>query len=344
MSGSEDISRFSNGVKAVMFSSLLALQFGLQPIIVKHFHGSRGEEIKKTTIVIATELSKIFIATCIISSDANSLKETKNVLSNFSIFDSLKVAALPATLYAIQNLLNQHAYQLLDATTFNLMNQTKTLSAALFCYFILGKPQSIMQVLALVLLLSAAVILNVNLSGITSGEGLFASHVNSLGIICVTIASCLSGLSAALTQKALTSAQPRPSFFFSAELAVYGIIFLIANAAYKNDLDSVDLNMFSKWTLPDYIPVLTNALGGLIIGQVTKYAGGVRKGFALIAGILVTVLFESTICHSGLIGDMISPCKQIEAKTVLAFVLVATSIYLHSQFPPSSNTKKQKTA
>jgi hypothetical protein len=29
-------------------------------------------------------------------------------------------------------------------------------------------------------------------------------------------------------------------------------------------------------------------LGGLVVGLVTKYAGGVVKGFALIAGIIIT--------------------------------------------------------
>ena len=30
------------------------------------------------------------------------------------------------------------------------------------------------------------------------------------------------------------------------------------------------------------------AMGGLVVGLVTKYAGGVVKGFALIAGIIIT--------------------------------------------------------
>lgn len=30
------------------------------------------------------------------------------------------------------------------------------------------------------------------------------------------------------------------------------------------------------------------AFGGLVVGLVTKYAGGVVKGFALIAGIIIT--------------------------------------------------------
>jgi UDP-sugar transporter A1/2/3 len=307
-------------------------------MIVKTFHGSRSDVISKTTIVVATELSKILIATGIISSNPTMANETKKVIKNFNFIESLKLAAIPATLYAIQNLLNQHAYQLLDATTFNLMNQTKTLSAAFWCYMILNKPQSSIQVIALLLLLGAAIILNVNLSnffGNTSLSDDNSNNINPLGLSCVIAASGLSGLSAALTQRALSV---RPSYFFSSELAVYGILFLMCNAAYKNDLSSVSYKMFNDWTLNDYIPILTNAFGGLVIGQVTKYAGGVRKGFALIAGILVTVVAESMICNpsAGV------TCKTIDLKTCIAFALVSLSIYLHSTFPPKKISTDKK--
>ena len=50
--------------------------------------------------------------------------------------------------------------------------------------------------------------------------------------------------------------------------------------------------MFDGWTPETLIPVLSNACGGIIVGFVTKYAGGVTKGFALIAGIIVTGMVE----------------------------------------------------
>ena len=43
---------------------------------------------------------------------------------------------------------------------------------------------------------------------------------------------------------------------------------------------------WSGWTPATWIPIITNSMGGIIVGLVTKYAGSVRKGFALIFGIL----------------------------------------------------------
>jgi hypothetical protein len=37
----------------------------------------------------------------------------------------------------------------------------------------------------------------------------------------------------------------------------------------------------------NFIALIEKALGGLVVGLVTKYAGGVVKGFALIAGEMV---------------------------------------------------------
>lgn len=106
--------------KSLFYCSLLALQFGLQPIIASKFTASG---VSKTSVVIATEITKIFIA--ILSLLSGPRAELVRIRETWTLSDSLKVAALPATLYAIQNLLVQYGYIFLDSMTFNLLNQTK---------------------------------------------------------------------------------------------------------------------------------------------------------------------------------------------------------------------------
>jgi hypothetical protein len=56
-----------------------------------------------------------------------------------------------------------------------------------------------------------------------------------MGIVCVLIASMLSGVSAALTQKVLAgSGKQRNSFLLSAELALYGIVFLLLKEIFQS--------------------------------------------------------------------------------------------------------------
>ena len=301
-------------------------------------------------MVISTEVFKIsiFLSTLMLGSADN----RASCFKGWSLGDSLKKAAAPAVLYAIQNVLNQHAYANLDDMSFNLMNQTKTLSSALFCFLILGKPQSGMQIVALLMLLGAAIVLNVDycslfngvpgfsavatavgLPGCASGDTAVTKGADLLsdlagdmymqGLMCVLCASTISGLSSALTQK---SAKGRNSYLLSAELAVYGIAFLVARTVFM-DGSFVGLGpaMFKNWSWGTTIPVVVNAFGGIWIGQVLKYADAVSKGFALIAGILVTG-----------VAKFLFYGEPLEEKTWVALMLVAASIYLHSSRPPRS--------
>ena len=81
------------------------------------------------------------------------------IIIGWSVKTWIALAGLPAFLYTIQNVAALIAYQNLEALTFNVLNQTKILSAALSCYFVMGKRQSKMQVVSLcILILSTLVI------------------------------------------------------------------------------------------------------------------------------------------------------------------------------------------
>ena len=109
-----------NRFLAVLYCTLLAFQFGLQPIISSRLTPSG---VSKSSVVIATEIAKIVIAAVTLFGE--SAEERQKLFSSWRFIDSLKAAAVPATLYAIQNLAVQYGYVLLDSMTFNLLNQTK---------------------------------------------------------------------------------------------------------------------------------------------------------------------------------------------------------------------------
>lgn len=93
-----------------------------------------------------------------------------------------------------------------------------------------------------------------------SGFGMETKSMDSnyqLGLVMVAGASMLSGLSAALTQKTLVSkSNQRHPILFSAELAIYGILFLIINMVFNSDIKGGWL--FSNWDAATLIPVTTN--------------------------------------------------------------------------------------
>lgn len=146
----------NNGMLALVYCVLLSMQFGLQPTLVKSF---TPNELSKKTIVIATEISKIVI-TYVTIATTEAGEERAKIWQQWSLADSLEHAAVPAILYAVQNVLTQYGYQLLDSMTFNLLNQTKIISAALCLFLFMGKGQTLRQCVALVVLLQAALLLS----------------------------------------------------------------------------------------------------------------------------------------------------------------------------------------
>ena len=178
---------------------LLALQFGLQPLIARRL---QREDALKTVIVFTTELIKCVLAVAMLALESTA--ERRRAWSTWSMRSSLECAAIPALFFSVQvrvgfrglgalstprssrragrraepwrrrfhegarclkrcprfstdpprlhacaslsslrqNWLIQQGCLHLDSMTFNLLNQTKTLSAAISCYLLLGRKQA----------------------------------------------------------------------------------------------------------------------------------------------------------------------------------------------------------
>ena len=266
---------------------------------------------------------------------------------DWSIPSWLTVAGIPAALYTAQNMSALLAYQNLDALTFNVLNQTKTLSAAFCLYLIMGRRQSGLQVIALIILLLSALVME----GILPVEKLLGggeatstkeedmeqqewdAHHLTYGVLPIMTASFISGLAGALTQRSLQAVGGgRNSYLFSMELCAATTLILGASMIFSPDGKSmVEDGFWNNWTPHTWIPVFTNATGGVLVGLVTKYAGSVRKGFALIFGMLL----------SGVMQALVEPDVGVSQGQIAGGILAATSLYMHATNPPVSKPVKQ---
>jgi len=86
--------------------------------------------------------------------------------------------------------------------------------------------------------------------------------------------------------------------------------------------DISEKGIFVGWTWYTLLPVMVNALGGLIVGQVTKHVGAVYKGFALITGVLLTGFAQLLIYGT-----------HLDLNTWVAIPLVVCGIYIHAAYP-----------
>lgn len=275
------------------------MQFAFQPLLTKWYI---APETIKSTVVLTCELLKL--VTCLLvlalTGELSRAPQPKSGSGEgprpWRPIDTLWSAGPPALTYTAQNLLTQTAYQHLDGMTFNVINQTKILFNALFVFFIMGHGQSVRQVVALGCIFAASVLVSFgDSSGAASGAMLSEDFL--LGAACCLVGSALSGLGSAVTEMVLVRDQ-RHTLVFSAELAALSACNIVANLALDLNGDGSlvrQQGFFAHWTASTLAPVAANSLGGLAVGAVTKYAGSVRKGFAITVGLILSAVLRVVV-------------------------------------------------
>jgi len=320
---------------AITTMILLAVQFSVQPPLTRKYLDPRANKKGITMVeeIVKMALSASFFIGC-------GKEVVASELHGWTLQSSLLLAGLPALLYATQGVLTYLGYQHTDSVTFNGLNQTKTLSAALWCFLLMGKRQSVVQMVALTILLFSTLLFQGTLSFSSlfhtaneGGEKEDVEHTRphtsiSKGIIPCLGAAFISGLAGALSQKGVQMAggKGRNAYLYTLELGLYSSIsLLISMFATKNGRKSLreEGSIFRYWTPFSLIPVTVRALGGVLTALVHKHAGATRKGFALILGLVMTGVTQSVVERERLSMD-----------ELLAMGLVILSSYLHLCYPP----------
>lgn len=300
--------------KGYFFIGLAAFQFGFQPFLVRWY--TKGTHT--SSIVLTCELLKIIFCNVALFVSGQFYSEW----SNWTFMKSLKTAGLPAFLYVIINMLYQIAYLNLNSVLFNFLNQTKILFTALFLWIFLNRKQSLQQVLALIILLVSSTLLTLGQYYDTVDEESKRQQEIMMGIVPVLLGSLLSGITTAISQHVLQD-ENRSSYLYTTELAIWGMFPLFI--AIVNDFQSSSgeqYNFFKKWSGFTLLSVTSNALGGIIVGLVVKFAGGVRKGFGTVIGMFLTAIFAF------LIDDM-----PLNTATLLSLPLILISVSVHTIYP-----------
>merc|ERR1711971_1497488 len=95
--------------------------------------------------------------------------------------------------------------------------------------------------------------------------------------------------------------------------------------------------LFSRSTFWTVVPVISIGFSGILVGFVTKVAGGVRKVLATITGLVLTCILQH--CSSFTSGS--SATNLPLSANLFAVPLVAVGVYLHASFPPLKYSKDE---
>mmetsp|Transcript_6445 Transcript_6445/g.19070 ORF Transcript_6445/g.19070 Transcript_6445/m.19070 type:complete len:100 (+) Transcript_6445:819-1118(+) len=80
------------------------------------------------------------------------------------------------------------------------------------------------------------------------------------------------------------------------------------------------LSVFDHWTASSIVPVITQALGGLLVGLVTNYCGSIDKGISFVCGLAV-----SAVCQCAVTRVM------LPWNALLALLFVAQGSFMHTK-------------
>lgn len=318
--GGAGISAALSAHSGLGYLGIHAVQYAAQPLLTRRFVHPMAIT---SSLVMVAELIKFCGCVAMLVGEGR----LRVVLRGWDFRATLVCAGLPAVTYAVQNICIQIAYQNLDGVVFNIVNQTKMIFTALFVFLVMRRGQSRMQCVALCLLFIAAAI--VTLSQTRAKEAEHNGHDSRdprLGIACIFLASSLSGLGAAISEWALQRAK-RDSYLFSAELAALSFFAVAVNVALDLNGDGARAQaggLFNHWDAWTFVPNLTQGLGGIVVGLITKVSGSVRKGFAVIVGLILSSFFQRWVSGTPLPSSL-----------TVAVPLVALSVYLHASYPPA---------
>ena len=275
---------------------LVTLQTTLMVVLTRYTRVGDREAYSVCTMVIMTELLKLVFSVILLAKEVEGMGRATNTLrTEFSHHraECLKLL-VPAGLYFCQNNILIFAVTNLDTAVYQVCYQMKLVVTALLSVVLLGRSLSKAQWLAVLLLCSGIVAVNMS----AAGEKVQASGGQNpmLGLIAVFCAAFTSGLAGVYFEKLVKGGQQSVwarNFFLASFSLFFGGVTMVVKEPQALSREA----FFRGYDHLVCMVVVVNALGGMVVAMVIKYADNILKGFA--TGISTLL---STLCSVVLFG------------------------------------------
>mmetsp|Transcript_97081 Transcript_97081/g.257958 ORF Transcript_97081/g.257958 Transcript_97081/m.257958 type:complete len:404 (-) Transcript_97081:77-1288(-) len=281
-----------------------------------------GPRYLNTTAIFFGEVLKLFSSLALhwySSKDSADFREALSLQTGALHPLSLAMTSVPSLLYAVQNNLLYVGISHLSAGTYQVTCQFKILTTAFLSVLILGTKLGYDKWAALLLLTAGVAI--VDTSGgraSASTAGAESASGTAMGLSAVAGACFISGLAGVYLEKMLK--QSNASLWVrNIQLALSGLLFS-AIIAWRADGAAIKQNgVFQGYNTTVWAVVFCQALGGLLVAAVMKYADNILKCFGCAIAIVLTCTFSAVELHE------IRPDGRFAAGVTL--VLASTGMY-----------------
>ena len=194
---------------------------------------------------------------------------------------------VPSAVYLVQNNLLYVAASNLDVATYQITYQLKILTTAMFAVTMLNKKLISTQWLSLLILIAGVAM--VQLSDVKENKSAAAVEEQSklVGFTAALSACCLSGFAGVYFEKILKGSDVSV-WMRNVQLALLSVPMGLVTSYMKDGAKIEDGGFFHGYDNFVWFTVAQNALGGLLVAVVVKYADNILKGFACSLAIIIT--------------------------------------------------------
>ncbi|XP_064797498.1 UDP-N-acetylglucosamine transporter-like isoform X1 [Oncorhynchus masou masou] len=254
-----------------------------------------GPRYLASSAVVSAELLKILTCLLLVFYDHSFSVRALNRVLNEEILnkpmETLKLA-IPSGIYTLQNNLLYVALSNLDAATYQVTYQLKILTTALFSVSMLGKRLGLYQWLSLLILMTGIALVQwptESLGGPSSKPLSAGSQL--VGVIAVLIACFSSGFAGVYFEKILKETK-QSVWVRNIQLGLFGLVFGLIGVFVYDGERVRESGVFQGYNSLTWTVVALQALGGLVIAAVIKYADNILKGFATSLSIILSTLIS----------------------------------------------------
>ena len=261
-----------------------------------------------STAVFFMEIIKLVVCLAIVAYQAKGALHTelyRNVIQ--APVEMLKLT-VPSLLYTVQNNLLYLALTNLDAATYQICYQLKILTTALFSALLLQRRFSRQKWLSLLVLTIGVAIVQVSGSGDQhsdpndhhsharnqqeDGENDDNSQNRMMGLVAVLCAACTSGFSGVYFEKILKGSVTS-LWIRNVQMGLPSVVMAYVTI-YVKDAAAIRTQGFLGGYSPLVWTVVSfQAVGGLIVATVVKYADNVLKVFAMSFSIVLSCIVSA---------------------------------------------------
>lgn len=268
----------------------LTVQNAALALSMRYARTRSGHMFLSSTAVLNSEIVKLLTCLLIVYRQHGDLTVWIATLKSTIIdqpIDTLKVC-VPSLVYVVQNNLLYVAASHLDAATYQVTYQLKILTTAVFSVVILRKKLIFVQWGALLILLVGVVLVQLAQSDekhpVVTENG---EQNRVLGFVAAIAACCLSGFAGIYFEKILKGSNVSV-WMRNVQLSLCSIPFAMITCAVNDQGNLLEKGYFYGYDWFVWYLVILQALGGLLVAMVVKYADNILKGFATSLAIILS--------------------------------------------------------